>query len=257
MAEALQLLARPNAVPLAGGTQLLAAGTTSEVVDLQALALNQIEWQASRLHIGATARLTDLAEVLAGHEEGGAPAGLLRRAIRKAGPNTYRNAATAGGVVASRLPDSELLAALLVLDAEILLLSPGESSISLAAYLGADEAPSGLITEILLPWVPGAAGSERVARTPSDYPIVSITAWLPGSGLPRVAATGISPRPLRLVNVEARLEQGLTAVAIEAAATAARVAATHPGDFRGDASYRAEMAAVLTRRVCRALAAGG
>jgi CO/xanthine dehydrogenase FAD-binding subunit len=38
-------------------------------------------------------------------------------------------------------------------------------------------------------------------------------------------------------------------VAIAAAAEAARAATTHPGDFRGDAAYRAEMAAVLTRRV--------
>ena len=41
--------------------------------------------------------------------------------------------------------------------------------------------------------------------------------------------------------------------AITAAADAARAAASHPGDFRGDAAYRAEMAAVLTRRVVQSL----
>ncbi|MCZ7672864.1 MAG: hypothetical protein M5U34_39945 [Chloroflexi bacterium] len=30
---------------------------------------------------------------------------------------------------------------------------------------------------------------------------------------------------------------------------AAKTACTHPGDFRGGAAYRADMAAVLTRRV--------
>jgi CO/xanthine dehydrogenase FAD-binding subunit len=34
-----------------------------------------------------------------------------------------------------------------------------------------------------------------------------------------------------------------------AAAAAAKAANAHPGDFRGDANYRAEMAAVLTKRV--------
>ncbi len=38
-----------------------------------------------------------------------------------------------------------------------------------------------------------------------------------------------------------------------AAAEAASDANTHPGDFRGDAAYRADMAAVLTRRVLRQL----
>ena len=32
-------------------------------------------------------------------------------------------------------------------------------------------------------------------------------------------------------------------------ANAAAAASSHPGDFRGDAAYRADMAAVLTRRV--------
>jgi CO/xanthine dehydrogenase FAD-binding subunit len=41
---------------------------------------------------------------------------------------------------------------------------------------------------------------------------------------------------------------------IEAAAQTARNSAVHPGDFRGDAAYRAEMAAVLTRRVLEQVA---
>lgn len=251
--EALQLLTQPNTVPLAGGTQLLASGTTEAVVDLQALGLNQVQWPQGWLHIGAMTRLVDLAAALTGHDQEGSPAHLLRGAIRKAGPNTYRNAATLGGVIAGRLPESELLAALLVLEARLHLYTPGEKEMSLGAYLAEEEAPAGLITEISLPWGPGAGASERVARTPSDTPIVSITVWLPEDGSARIAATGTSARPARLGQAEGAMAGGLTEVAIEAAATAAGAATVHPGDFRGDTSYRAEMAAVLTRRACRGL----
>jgi CO/xanthine dehydrogenase FAD-binding subunit len=40
---------------------------------------------------------------------------------------------------------------------------------------------------------------------------------------------------------------------IEQAGAVARDSSVHPGDFRGDAAYRAEMAAVLVRRVLRQL----
>jgi carbon-monoxide dehydrogenase medium subunit len=178
---------------------------------------------------------------------------LLQKAIRQAGPNTYRNAATAGGTVAARLADGELLAAMLVLDAILLLQKPGPEELSLAQYLEAAERPDGLITEIRLSWKTGRGSSERVARTPADYPIVSITAWQPDGSPPRLAATGIDSRPVRLAEAEALLAGGIIDQTVEAAAAAAAKQSTHPGDFRGDAQYRAAMAAVLTRRVLRTL----
>lgn len=238
--EALHLLTQPDAFPLAGGTKLLAGDVAGAVVDLQAVGLDQFDWADGSLRIGATATLANLAAALAEKEAG--PADLLQQAIHHAGPNTYRNAATIGGTIASRLPDSELLATLLVLDAKIEL-AVGES-MSLVDYLAAEERPSSLITAITFPWTAGQGRSERVARTPADYPIVSITLWRPTDGTARLAATGLGERPFRLTNAEATLDDS------EAAASAAKAANQHPGDFRGDATYRSEMAAVLTTRVC-------
>ena len=88
------------------------------VVDLQDLGLGEIQMEAGRLRLGAMTRLVDLDSYLLAQDEAedGAEPGncapLLRKAIRQAGPNTYRNAATIGGIVGARLPDSELLAAL-------------------------------------------------------------------------------------------------------------------------------------------------
>jgi carbon-monoxide dehydrogenase medium subunit len=253
--EVLNLLRQPNTVPLAGGTTLLATeeGIDSAVVDLQDAGLNTLAWadDGRLLRLGAMARLADLDAFLAPLTEHQGGAALLRDAIRRAGPNTYRHAATVGGIVAARLPDSELLAALLAMDATVSLRLPALETISLAAYLADDERPPGLITELLVFWPTGRGAADRVARTPADYPIVSVTLWQPHDGAPRLAATGLAPRPLRLPAAEAALRSGIdeTSIAAAAAAAAARAAATHPGDFRGDAAYRAEMAAVLTRRL--------
>jgi CO/xanthine dehydrogenase FAD-binding subunit len=40
---------------------------------------------------------------------------------------------------------------------------------------------------------------------------------------------------------------------VETAVAAAKAQCTHPGDFRGDAPYRADMVTVLTRRVLAAV----
>ena len=97
----------------------------------------------------------------------------------------------------------------------------------------------------------GLGRSERVARTPRDYPIVSVTFWQLQNGAVRLAGTGMQERPCRLTTAEAKLVDGLTPEAIAQAGQAAQSAATHPGDFRGDAAYRAEMTAVLIQRVCK------
>lgn len=254
--EALALLARPGSAPLAGGTKLLASeaglpGTA--VIDLQALGLSQAQLVSAggtqTLAFGATLTLAKLSHFLAAELPENTVAALLQTAIHQAGPNTYRNAATLGGTIASRLPDSELLAALLVLEATVTLHSPSsQNSISLADYLADAERPSGLITTVTVPVLAGSGASARVARTPADYPIVSITGWHLADGSVRLAATGLAERPFRLSSAE----QTAQADAAEAA-VAASAANIHPGDFRGDASYRAEMAAVLTRRTLKQL----
>ena len=113
--EALNLLRQPNTVPLAGGTTLLATeeGIDSAVVDLQDAGLNALSWadDGRLLRLGAMVRLADLDEFLApltSHQGGAA---LLRQAIGRAGPNTYRHAATFGAVSYTHLtlPTSDLV----------------------------------------------------------------------------------------------------------------------------------------------------
>jgi putative selenate reductase FAD-binding subunit len=251
LAAAWQALQQADTHPLAGGTKLLAGHlplTVTGVVDLQQLGLNQIEQTDAGLQVGAAVRLTDWATFLAQVEEA-SPAALLLNGIRRSGPNTYRNAATLGGTIASYLPDSELLAALLVLDTTLHLYQHA-APLPLADYLATPQPAVHLITQITIPGQEGRGVSERVARTPADFPIVSITGWQGANGVIRLAATGLAERPFRLTNIEDQLNEET----IEAAVQTARNSAVHPGDFRGDAAYRTDMAAVLTRRVLEQLA---
>ncbi len=226
--EAMGLLEKTAVYPLGGGTKLLADDVQGEVVDLQDLNLDTIEWADGVLTVGATVTLTDFAAKLADAPTTGA-APLLADAIHRAGANTYRNAATIGGSIASRLPDSELLAALLVLDATLIMGDGAE--VALAAYL-ADDTIAGLITAVRIQCTTGRGKADRVARTPADYPIVSVIMWQPAGGEMRIAGTGMNARPALL--------------------NAGNPVCTHPGDFRGDAAYRAKMTAVLIKRVTAA-----
>ena len=61
--DALELLTKPNVLPLGGGTLLSQLKTASvEVVDLQSLGLNTIQKKGNNLEIGATASLQQLLE---------------------------------------------------------------------------------------------------------------------------------------------------------------------------------------------------
>ncbi len=221
--EALALLNQPDSAPLAGGTRLLANDVpASIVVDLQDLNLSGLADENGVLHVGAMTRLAEL-------HAADIPE-ILKVAIYRAGANTFRNAATLGGLIASREPDSELLALLLTLHTTLIFAD--REPLSLADYLAPDERLHGLITDVQIPYAGGIGAIERVARTPADTPIVAVAVWKMGQEM-NVAACGISARPM-LVEMD-------------------NLQVTHPGDFRGSVDYRREMLTVLLRRALDSL----
>jgi CO/xanthine dehydrogenase FAD-binding subunit len=244
LAEALQMLSQPDTAPLAGGTRLLVGDVTvGTVIDLQKLGLNAITMEADGLHIGATAKLTDIVESDALQ---GDPREVLLQAIRASGPNTFRNAATLGGIAGGRESSSELLALLLALNADLQLAHADNSRrMSLTEYLVSDVKPAGLITKIMVPWGAGTGAIHRVARTPADQPIVAVAGWRHEHEALRLAAVGISMRPIGLLSVTGDITQST----IDAAISTARDIVSHPGDFLGSRDYRQQMVGVLVARV--------
>ncbi|NOX62335.1 MAG: hypothetical protein GXP42_10400 [Chloroflexi bacterium] len=227
--EALALLNRPgvNAVALAGGTNLVGklAEGVDEVVDLQAVGLNRIEHKSARMIVGAMTRLQTIVD------DPRAPQ-ILRQAAHREGPNTFRNMGTIGGVVALADWESELLAALLALEAEVTLQSVQETQTMLLSdfLAAAREALKGrLITSISVA-TEGKMAAERVARTPADKAIVAAVARRTPDDRLLLALSGVDSVP-RLVSPD-----DLDAL-------------TPPADFRGSSAYRKTMARVLSERV--------
>lgn len=227
--EALKLLSRSNVqtAVIGGGTYITAhmSDSVDEAVDLQALGLTQISLNGDRLTLGAMVRLQGLVE-------DGRIENLLREIVYREGPNTFRHAATLGGVIVGASSESELLAALLVSQAQVQVQSTqGSQQIPLADFLRDVPAAlnGGLVTAVSIT-TGGKAASARVARTPADAPIVAAVARQDGNGKIYLALCGVAATPIL---IEPDQVAGLNP----------------PGDFRGSSDYRRQMAITLAQRV--------
>jgi CO/xanthine dehydrogenase FAD-binding subunit len=229
--EAIHLLGREEArlLPLAGGSRLLgeletrARRDVDGVVDLAGLGLNQIE-VTEAIHVGATVTLSDLMTHPAARELAG---GLLARALKCEGPINLRNQATVGGLITSAEQDSEGYAALLALGASVTVYDgEGETRHPLADF-APPQRPTGpwLITGVEIPLFSGGSGHARVARTPSDRPIVAALAVIDERGGEQIALCGAAPWPILA---------GTDAPAFS--------------DFKGSAEYRQAMIPIVRNR---------
>lgn len=224
--EAAGLLARGEGrlVPLAGGTKLVglletrAAPDVDGVVDLRGAGLDYVYRSGDALHVGAMCTLSALVE----HSEAAALAdGLLLRAARGEGPVNLRNVATVGGVVACAEVDSEFYAALLALGATITVRGEdGERATPLAEL----DRVRGLVVEVQISPAAVRGGAARIARTPSDRPIVAALA-VRGADGERVALCGVAQRPI------------LEGMPFDP-----------PDDFKASRAYRLAMAPIVAQR---------
>lgn len=228
--EALTLLTQPNTVPLGGGTLLSQPGTDPvSVVDLQLLKLDSLRVNGNELQIGATCTLQTLFESEHIFDS-------LKMALKLEAPLNIRNSATVAGTIVSSEGRSPFVTALLACDLRLETRDSKQSQVtSLSEFLLTK--PKSLITSITLPLNIKTA-FEYVAKTPTDKPIVctSVAQW--NSGRTRLALGGYGKIPLLAMDGS---EDG----GIE---TAARIAYHEANDEWASAEYRAEMAAVLSKR---------
>ena len=229
--EALRLLARPGikTVALAGGTSLLAGSKleVDDLVDLQAVGLNQVELNSGAIMVGAMVRLQQIVD---------SPEipPLVREMAKREGPNTFRNAGTLGGVVFEANWESELYASLLVHEAAVRVQTmDGTTDVPLEKFTK-ESLSGGLATSIII--IPGGrTANGRVVRTPADAPIVAVIGRQDDSGRIRLAICGVADRPV-LVSEDLVDE------------------VEPPADFRGSSAYRRQIAKVLSERVLAQLA---
>ena len=264
--EALGLVGTPGTKVIAGGMSLLPLmklrlASPERLVDIGRLAelKGMRRLDDGRVEIGA---LMTYAELLDSPARG---YGVLRDALPDIGDVQVRNRGTVGGSIAHADPASDLPAALLALDGEIVARSrSGERAIpadgfftgSFTTGLHEDE----IVTAIRILGPRDDAGSAYVslAQRASGYSIVGVAAVVikeGGSAITKamVALTGVGDAPYRAKAVEAALvgNEG-TAEAIAAAAAHATDGVTVNGDIHADREYRTAMAAVYTRRAIAA-----
>ena len=239
--DALLLLARLDVktVPLAGGTYLLGLQNDSiqAVVDLRELGLAYITEDARGVHIGAMTTLQNMVD--APMLKNLAMGLLARAALASSSSRLIRNCATLGGTLgAGAASQADLLTALAVMDAEVVLRSNSKSQVNLSggtfdhpglalsgvtlrgkqerrvpsSVLSLERRPNELIVELLIPHPAPGCGTSfmRVGRTSADGALLNAAALVEvTNGIyqrVRLALGGVNMDPVRLEGVERQLE---------------------------------------------------
>lgn len=160
LAEALTLLAQPESLAIAGGTDVLVQArmktTPQKLVDISRLAaIKRIELHQDGLHLGAGVCFSDLVK----HPQIQHAYPLLVTACKTIGSLQLRNRATLGGNIINAAPCADSVPPLIIYDAEVVLQSlHGERRIPLCDFITAGYktqlAEDELMVKIILPAPP-------------------------------------------------------------------------------------------------------
>ena len=220
LSDALALLDQhgDSAKVLAGGHSLipmlkLRLASPAHVIDVGGVAeLRLITRRKDVLAVGALSRHADVAgsaEVRASHQA-------LAEAAAAIGDVQVRNCGTLGGSLAHADPSADYAAVALACDAEIIATGPKAKRAIKAAdfFKGLFTTalqPNELVTEVDFPGSDGAGSAyEKFEQPASGFAIVGVCAVIKLDGAKtvraaRIAATGVSDRPVRLKAMEAAL----------------------------------------------------
>ncbi len=244
LAEALDLLARPGALALAGGTYALAFEARDKperVVDLASVLPRSVERNGGEVSIGAGATFQELIESEA------APSAVKAAAATMANRNT-RNRATVGGNLGANKSCSSLAPVLLALGASVTVAERGKApaATSLESWIAA---PRGVVLSVEARLAPGLkVAALRHSRTACDVATATAACAfrLDGgkvSGL-RIAVGGFGPRAALRPDLAALFEgKPLPPKADIEKAVAPLLSAI--SDVRGSAEYKRLRGAAL------------
>lgn len=273
--HAADILRGGDVTVLAGGTDLMLQSQAGRValgtvlMNIRRVAgLAGIAAEGDCIRIGALTTITDLLE----HDLIRHRLPVLSDAADKFASGQIRNMGTVGGNICNASPAGDTLVPLLVLDAEVELVSKPDGHLAIRQlplrdfFIGPGRTarrPDELLTAVLVPLPPPgfrARFAKLGIRPALDISIVSVAVGgvvadgtIAGA---RVAFGAVGPRPLRGTGTEAALEgQPLAQALIEAAACTARDEVTPIDDLRATAWYRREMIHSLTKKVLTDVAA--
>jgi CO/xanthine dehydrogenase FAD-binding subunit len=250
---------------LAGGQSLvpmlnMRLARPARLVDINAIpGLDGVRARpGSGLDVGALTRHTDLLTTPLVAEQ----APLLAAAAAHVGHRAIRNRGTVGGSLAHADPAAELPAALLALDAAVVIAGRGRRRRvplgeffvgPLTTALAADE----ILVQVEIPGPAGAGwGFAEVVRRAGDFAIAGVAGVVRVEhgrcvGV-RLVAFGADDRPVRLRAAETAVVDGPLSSDVASRAAASAEADCHPADdVHASADYRRHLVGVLTEQVLR------
>ncbi len=269
--EALAMLAdRPEAVPLAGGTDLLVQIKEVHRPVQALLSLKRVPEVHRCAHNGAftfgsaitVAEIASDPRVQQDYAALAMGAGLI-------GSVQIRNLATVGGNLCNAAPSADTAPPLLVLGAQVVIVGAGgERLMPLEEFfVGPGQTvlqPGELLKELVVPQPRAGSGSCYLRHTPRarmDIAVVGVAAalTLDAGGVisdARIALGAVAPIPMRATQAETRLRgQVLSEERLRQAGLVAAQEARPIDDLRASAEYRRHLVNVLTQRALRGAAA--
>jgi CO/xanthine dehydrogenase FAD-binding subunit len=259
--------AQPEAVPIAGGTDLMVALNFDRARPQAILDLTRVpelrDWEVDdgRLRIGAGVTYTRLIEELGERLPG------LAMASRTVGSPQIRNRGTLGGNLGTASPAGDGLPPLYVSDAEVELASPtGTRRVPVAEFVTGPKRQCAREDELIAAvHLPAAEGPQQFAKIGTRNAMViavcslALAVW-PERRAVRACIGSAGPTPIRADQAEAFIagvldEHGLwegrgplAPAAVERFGELVAAAAAPIDDVRGSAAYRRHALGVLARR---------
>jgi CO/xanthine dehydrogenase FAD-binding subunit len=259
--------AQPDAVPIAGGTDLMVALNFDRARPQAILDLTRVpelrDWEAAdgRLRIGAGVTYTRLIEQLRERLPG------LAMASRTVGSPQIRNRGTVGGNLGTASPAGDGLPPLYASDAEVELASAsGTRRLPVAEFVTGPKRQSARDDELIAAFhLPAATGPQQFAKIgPRNAMVIAVCSLALAVWPERRAVCACigsaGPTPIRANEAEAFIagvldEEGLwegrgalAPSALERFGELVAAAAAPIDDVRGSAAYRRHALGVLARR---------
>lgn len=244
--EALELLRSDRLAAIVGGMMWLrlADRTIPLGIDLSACGLDQIVETDGAFVIGAMVTLSQLERHEAFTRE---TCGVFADAVRDIVGTQFRNLATVGGSVWARMGFSDVVTALLVLDADVELVGAGRMPLSAFVETGAGR---DVLTHVVVRRHDYRAGFSCVRNAATDFSALNAAvarwngAWHVAVGARPQKAILVDVPPLPASYSPRQLETLLSSVADS----------PYGSDRRASAEYRSTVAPMLVRRaLARAL----
>ncbi|MCG2716860.1 MAG: FAD binding domain-containing protein [Candidatus Marinimicrobia bacterium] len=205
IAEAVDLVQQGKVFPHAGGTGLLSRGFTgiNGLIDLSCLPLHYSKIENGSIEIGSMSTYAEAVSVLMKVD----PEHIIVKSLCNSAKTPLRNRITIGGSIAYFPLWSDLMSALLALDADVMLIGKNDGQFPVEEYINNKEVrDKSLITAVKFNLSNWRSYHYRDIRTKSDYPAFNITILLKQSlnkiEDSRVIIVGTGKKYSRLTNIE-------------------------------------------------------